>query len=258
MSFWSVWQFLTAIPPPVHVRYGPEQLGKSVMLFPLAGLALGLVLLGLDRLLELLLSAMVSSALVVVALIALTGALHLDGLIDTCDGFSVKGSRQDRLDAMRDSRVGGFGVIGGSSVIVLKLASLAGLSGWMRGAGLLLMPVLSRWAMVYAITAFRPARSDGLGWATKQASGWTGFVGATAIALALSVIVLSYWGVALMAALFLFCLAACRYLQFRFGGLTGDSYGAVNEATEVAVLVLVGLAQRAGAGDCPWLLWCWL
>lgn len=258
MSFWSVLQFLTTIPPPVHVCYGPEKLGKSVMFFPLVGLVLGLLLVGLDRLLGLLLPSMVSSALVVVALVALTGALHLDGLIDTCDGFAVTGSRQQRLDAMRDSRVGGFGVIGGSSLIVLKFASLAALTGWVRGAGLLLMPVLSRWAMVYAITGFRPARSEGSGWAAKQASGGTGFAVATTIALAMSVLVLSYWGVALMAVLLGFCLAACRYLQSSFGGLTGDSYGAVNEAVEVAVLLLVLVAQQAGVGGCAWPLLCWL
>ncbi|MFW6149978.1 MAG: adenosylcobinamide-GDP ribazoletransferase [Chloroflexota bacterium] len=258
MSFWSVWQFLTTIPPPVRVRYGPEQLGKSVMLFPLVGLVLGVALLGLDRLLELLLPAMASSALVVVALIALTGALHLDGLVDTCDGFAVKGSRQQRLDAMRDSRVGGFGVIGGAGVILLKFASLASLSGWMRGAALLLMPVLSRWAMVYAITGFRSARSDGLGWTAKQASGGRGLALATTITVAASVAVLSYWGVALMAVLSVLCLVACRSLQSSFGGLTGDSYGAVNETAEVAVLLLVLVAQRAGVGGCAWPLSCWL
>ena len=246
MRFWIAWKFLTIIPSPSHQEYESEDLGKSISFFPVVGLFLGLVLFGLDLLLDLFLSSILVNILLVIALIVLTGALHLDGFIDTCDGLTVKSSTSDKLKVMSDSRVGGFGVIGGCCLIIAKLASLVALPVGLRASALILMPILSRWGMVYAISAFSPAKEEGMGWAVKQKANWKGMVIATLFSLVVALILLNWWGAALLATLCLILLAFSKYLCSRFGGFTGDNYGAINELAEVVILILVFIIGELG------------
>ena len=246
MSFWVAWQFLTIIPSPYHRKYGAEELGRGLGFFPIVGLFLGLVLFGFDRLLGLFLSSILTNVLLLIILIILTGALHLDGFIDTCDGLAVKSSASDKLKIMSDSRVGGFGVVGGSCLVLAKFASLLALPQGLRASALILMPVLSRWGMVYAISAFPSAKGIGMGWAVKLGANWKGLAIATAISLAIALLLLKWWGVALLATLCLILLAFSKYLCSRFGGLTGDNYGAINELAEVSTLILMFIIGELG------------
>jgi len=168
MRFWIAWRLLTIFPSPSGREYRAEDFGKSMRCFPVVGLLLGLVLFGLDRLLGLFLPPILIDVLLIVALVIMTGALHVDGFIDTCDGLSVKSSISDKLRVMRDSRVGAFGIAGGACLILAKFAALVVLPEGIRASALILMPVLSRWGMVYAVYAFPIARSEGMGWAMKQ------------------------------------------------------------------------------------------
>ena len=251
MRFWTAWQLLTVMSSLRRSEFTPEALGKSLGLFPLVGLLLGAILLGLDMLLGLFLPFLLVNVLLLIVLVLLTGALHIDGFIDTCDGFAVKSSMEEKLKAMRDSRVGGFGVVGGCCLLLAKLAALIVLPEGLRASALILMPLLSRWGIVYAVFAFPPARREGMGWAIKQGANWQGMAVATVISLAALVILLGWWGVLLGGALCLVLLLFSKYLCSRFGGLSGDSYGAVDEFAEVAVLVLVSIV--GGLGCTAWL-----
>ncbi len=247
MRFWIAWQLLTIIPSPPHYRgYSVEDLGRSISFFPIVGLFLGLVLFGLDYLLGLFLPSIVVNILLIIALVILTGALHLDGFVDTCDGLVVRSSASDKLRIMADSQVGVFGVVGGCCLILAKFAALFALPEGLRASALILMPTLSRWGMVYAIYAFSPAKAEGLGWAAKQRTNWKGMATATIIALILALALLSWWGAVLLAALCLILWAVSKYLSSRFGGLTGDNYGAINEFAEVAVLILAFIIAELG------------
>ena len=185
---------------------------------------------------------MLVNILLLVALIILTGALHLDGFIDTCDGLAVRDLPAVRLKAMSDSRVGAFGVIGGCSMLLAQFASLMALPTGLRANALILMPVLSRWAMVYAICAFPPAKKEGMGWTIKQGARWKGMAVATGISLGIASVLLRWWGLALLAAIGLVALIFARFLCSRLGGLSGDSYGAVNEFAQLAMLILIYIA----------------
>lgn len=238
-GFLAAVQFLTVI--PLHRDVTQKELGRSLVYFPLVGLGIGAVLFGLDRLFILFLPAAVGSALLLVVLVLLTGANHLDGFIDTCDGMAAGRSPQERLDIMCDSRVGGFGVVGACCLLLVKYVSLLFLPGAYRMAGLLLMPVLGRWAMVYAIFAYPSARKTGMGQTFKEQTDRWKMIIATLIAIAISVALMKLWGFALMAAIWLNVLVLASFLKGRLGGLTGDTYGALNEVVEVFVLILVPL-----------------
>ncbi|MFQ5987308.1 MAG: adenosylcobinamide-GDP ribazoletransferase, partial [Dehalococcoidia bacterium] len=234
-------EFLTVIPSPLRREATAKEIGRSVVYFPLIGLGLGGVLYGLDRLFTLFLPMALGSVLIIAALILLTGANHLDGFIDTCDGMAAGRSPQQRLEIMRDSRAGGFGVVGACSLLLVKSVSLIFVPAAFRMAALLLMPVLSRWAMVYAVFAYPSARREGIGQTFKEQANWQRMSIATLIALAISVLLLKLLGLALMAGVWLVATIMAIFLKRRLGGLTGDTYGAINEVMEVLVLILVPL-----------------
>ena len=242
MRFWAALEFLTIIPSPIRREFKEGEIGSSSGYFPLVGLGLGLILFGLDRLLGLAMPVSVVNILLIIALVILTGALHLDGFIDTCDGFIARRSTEERLRAMSDSRVGAFGVIGACCIILLKYLSLASVPVDLRMAALILMPVLSRWAMVYSLFAFPYAKgSSGTGYIFKQQTNWRKMTMATLIALAPSLILMGWRGAALMAGLWVITLGIASYLRHRLGGHTGDTYGAINEVAEVVTLILLPL-----------------
>jgi len=239
MGFLVALQFLTVIPLRRDVTQ--RELSRSLVYFPIVGLAIGAALFGLDHLFNLFLPVALGSALLIVALVLLTGANHLDGFMDTCDGLVAGRSPLERLAIMRDRRVGSFGVVGACCLILVKYVSLLFLPGACRVAALLLMPTLGRWAMVYAIFAYPSARSEGLGQSFKEQAHWWELAIATLIAIALSVALMELFGLALLTALWLIIAIMATYLRKKLGGLTGDTYGAINEVIEVFVLILVPL-----------------
>jgi len=245
LGFFAGLRFLTIIPLPFRREAGAEEIGQSVVYFPLVGLLLGFILIGLDQLLGLVLPIFLVNALLIIAMVILTGALHLDGFIDTCDGVMVRSSAEERLRVMADSRVGSFGIIGACCLLLLKYAALASVPESLRIPALILMPVLSRWAMVYAIFAFPYVKEVGVGQIFKQQANWQRLATATVMALLISLVLSGLSGLALMAALWFIVLGVASYLHLKLKGLTGDTYGAINELAEVLSLILLPLLAKA-------------
>ena len=100
-------------------------------------------------------SPLLASTLLVVLLLALTGALHADGLMDTCDAVFGHATPERRLEIMRDPHTGAFGVVGLVCVVVLKMAALDALPVANRVQMLVLAPTLGRWAIVLLARCFR-------------------------------------------------------------------------------------------------------
>jgi adenosylcobinamide-GDP ribazoletransferase len=241
VGFWAALQFLTIFPTPLRHDADGRIYGQSLAYFPLVGLLLGAILLGIQFGLHFLLPDSVINALLITALAILTGAHHLDGLSDTFDGIFAGNSPEERLAIMADTKVGTFGI---ASVILLLLLKYACLFHVSMMPALLMMPVLSRWTMVTVIFAFPYARSSGMGMAFKQAATWQRLVVASTLAIILAVALLAWKGVILVAALFIIIFGVTYYFRSRLGGLTGDTYGAINEIAEVSVLVLLIIIGR--------------
>jgi len=200
----------------------------------------------LNWLLGLLLSSALTNVLLVVSLVAVSGALHLDGLVDTCDGLAGGKTVEERWRVMDDSRAGGFGIIGVCCLLLVKYVALNNVpTSWLMPT-LVLMPMLSRWAMVYALFAYPYAKPSGLGKVFKQGASRLRFIVATLIALVAAVILAQLSGFVIMLAIWVIALAVATYLKGKFGGLTGDTYGAINEVAEVCILILVCLLAHSG------------
>ena len=246
MRFLYALQFLTIISIPWRREVSLEELGRSAGYFPVVGLIIGLVLVGLDWLFGLILPSAVANALLIVSLVVITGVLHLDGFVDTCDGIAGHKTAEDRWRVMHDSRVGGFGIVGIVLLLLVKYVSLNSIPLPLMMTTLVLMPVISRWATVYAIFAYPYAKPSGLGKAFKQGTNWLRFTMATLIALVVVVGLAQLVGLAIMFLIWVMTVVMAAYLKSKFSGLTGDTYGAINEVTEVGVLILVTLLARLG------------
>jgi adenosylcobinamide-GDP ribazoletransferase len=236
LAFLVALQFLTISPPFIRRAFTSKELGASTAFFPAVGLLFGVLLwfgnLGLDQFSP----SLVSAALTLLFWVLLSGALHLDGFLDTCDGLFGGQDPQERLAIMKDERVGAFALAGGVLLLLSKYAALASLH-FSRPA-LLLAPTLGRWGMVCAIWAFPYARPSGLGRALKDYTGWRQVVFASAFAFGVAWLTAGLLGLfaCLFSALAVFLLAG--FTLKRIPGLTGDIYGALNELIELFVLLI--------------------
>jgi adenosylcobinamide-GDP ribazoletransferase len=239
LGFLATLQFLTII--PVKRSFSAEQIGRATGYFPLVGVIIGAILAGLDYLLGLVLPSALISVLLVSAMVLLTGALHLDGLVDTCDGLAVHGTPEERWQVMHDSRAGGFGVIGAALCLLVKFVSLNSVPQSLMMFTLVVAPVISRWTMVYAIFAYSYARPSGLGKVFKQTTNWRQFLMATLITVVVALGLFSLAGLVILFITSLLSTGMACYLKQKFAGLTGDTYGAINEIAEVSVFIIVSL-----------------
>lgn len=246
MKFLAALSFLTVIPLPRRREFSPEQLGGSIIYFPVVGIIIGLILAGLYWLLHLVLPSAVVSGLLLICLVGLTGGFHLDGFADTCDGIAARKTPEVRREVMRDSRVGALGVVGVCCLLIVKYVSLSSVPDSLMMVTLVLMPVVGRWAMVYAIFAHPYARPSGLGKVFKQAASRRRLAIATLVALAVVIAFARLPGLAIMLGVWAIVVAMAAYLRVKFSGLTGDTYGAINEVAEVSVLILVCLLAYTG------------
>jgi len=249
LRFLAALQFLTTIPIPWRREFSPEELGRSAGYFPVVGLIIGLILVGLNWLFSLILPSAVVNALLIASLVVISGALHLDGFVDTCDGIAGHKPIEDRWQVMHDSRAGGFGIVGIVLLLLVKYVSLNSIPEPLMMTSLVLMPVVSRWAMVYAIFAYPYAKPSGLGKVFKQGTNWPRFTMSTLIALAVVVALALLAGLAIIFLMFLtwiMTVAIAAYFKSKFSGLTGDTYGAINELAEAGVLIFITLLVRVG------------
>ncbi len=251
-EFVAATRFLSIIPlpgPPHRfdtndtTGIAPLKLGSAY--FPCVGLLLALLLYLIHRFFSFVqLPSLVLSALLVVALVLLTGGLHLDGLMDSCDGLLGGRTPERRMEIMRDSRVGSFGVLAGICVLLLKFALFASMGPRTLSLALFIILPSARWAIVLALRIFPSARSTGLGVTFRQSITVPRLVVAGASSLLIAVLVghvvgVLVWGIATLLA-YLLGLWITRLI----GGLTGDSYGAIEEIAEVVALLLLVCMHR--------------
>ena len=247
MSFLAAFRFLTSIPIPVmredwNRPLTQQQFARSLVYYPLVGLILGGVLCAVYWVCSSLLPTLLADAIIIGCLVYLTGALHLDGLIDTFDGLAGgHRSPERRLQIMKTPDVGAMGVVAGIVVLLLQFAALSSVPASHIYIALLLMPVLSRWAMAYAVFQYPYGRENGMGKELKSGSNIWVLPIASITALLFAVIIGGWLGAISMALIWLLTVALATFFKTKFNGLTGDTYGAINEISEFAVLLFVVL-----------------
>ena len=240
LPFWIALQFLSSLPIRLPGMPAPQELGRSLLFYPLVGLLFGGILWGLNWLMlgaPLLLHA----ALLLTVWVLLSGALHLDGLADSADAWlGGFGDRERTLTIMKDPRSGPMAVVTLVLVLLLKFAALLALIEQQHALALIIVPLLGRSALLGLFLTTPYVRAGGLGQALadhlprssgKQVLAVSGLVCVLIAGLS------GFFAVVLAVVLF----AWLRQVMLRrLGGTTGDTAGALLELLEVAMLV--GLA----------------
>jgi adenosylcobinamide-GDP ribazoletransferase len=236
--------FLTRLPVGRAFRFDAKQVARSQRWFPLAGALLGVIEAGAVWLGTRWLPLLVAAVLVVALDAWLTGAMHLDGLADTADGFGGGTTREDVLRIMRDHAIGSYGAVAAILAILLKVASIAALIPEGRAfAAVLLAPILGRWSAVLlsAVMPYaRPVTDDH----PRSVGSPARFVGKWELAIATATAVAFAAWIGRWRGAFAFALVAAISALWgwrckrRIGGITGDTLGAAVVASECLVLVL--------------------
>lgn len=236
--------FLTRVPMPSSMVFGPEEVARSARWFPLTGLAIGGFSVVALQLFTPVFPPLVTAFLIAAIGALLTGALHLDGLADTADGFGAGRAREDVLRIMRDHAIGSYGTLALVLVVAIKAAATASLIERHRApAYLALTPMLGRCSIVLLCVTqpyARRSEKEGAppGGAVSDFVGRVELIVALATALPIAFWLASWQGVA--AALLVLAASALWgwYCRRRIGGITGDTLGAGVEISEALVLLL--------------------
>ena len=229
--------FYTRLPVSVS---GERNFADAQWAAPVAGMAVGLIgglvffiadLFGLP--------ATIAAALAVASTIAVTGALHEDGLSDAVDGFGGGKTRERKLEIMRDSRIGAFGASALVFSILLRWSALAALAApWLVFCTLIAAHAASRAMMPVFLRAVAPARVDGLA-ANAGAISDVAVYLAGAIAAVLLLLTLGFTATVLAAAVLAVLFFVMRaFCERQIGGQTGDVLGAVEQLSEIAILLI--------------------
>jgi len=238
--------FLTRLPVRALPDVSAAQLGRSMAFFPLVGLALGGVLVGCDILLAPHLPRAVGDALLLVVLVLASGALHLDGFADLCDGVGGGRDRAAMLRIMKDSCIGVFGAVALVLLLLVKYQALVSLPVAVKPVALLLAPVAGRWAPVLLVVAVPYLRGpEGTGAAFAAHAGRRELLLASLTLLVVAVGLLRLEGLLLVGALALAAAGFGGWVKGRLGGVTGDVLGASVELAEVVCLLLVLVIAKA-------------
>lgn len=217
-----------------------DRIARAVVAFPLVGVTVAAAGAG-ARVVADPLGPVVACIAAVAATAMVTGALHEDGLADTADAFGPH-ERDRRLAAMRDSRLGVFGVLALVLTVGARVALLARLPLLECVLALVAAHVLGRWSTLPLAAVCRPARPDSSAWLARISSRTAaiGSVPALVVAgAALAAIDVRALG-AIPAACVVTAVTAVAWRR-AFGGVTGDTYGATNQFVELAAYASVVL-----------------
>ncbi|PTS84346.1 adenosylcobinamide-GDP ribazoletransferase [Pseudomonas sp. HMWF032] len=234
--WWIALQFLTRLPVTLAGMPTPEQIGRSLLFYPLVGLLIGLLLLAVQHLLGES-TVLLQAALLLTLWVGISGGLHLDGLADSADAWvGGFGDKQRTLAIMKDPRSGPIAVVVLVLLLLLKFAALVALlehqSAWL----LILVPWLARGLLPLLFLTTPYVRAGGLGHALaehlpRRQLPWV---------LAANALVMLLFGwpalLALLVAGGVFIWLRSLMLK-RLDGTTGDTAGALLEIAECAVLV---------------------
>jgi adenosylcobinamide-GDP ribazoletransferase len=230
--------FFTRLPLP-HFEFCSRALAQAIWAAPLVGVAVA-VAASIAHLLASAtgLSPEVAAALALATAMLVTGCLHEDGLSDVADGFGGGKTREQKLEIMRDSRIGAYGAAALTMSVLIRWSAIAQLgNSFSVFCGLVAAHAASRALLPAFMHLVPPARTDGL-----AANAGSASADAAYISLAISAVALLALGISgLVVAAILLALVFFGFRAFcihQIGGQTGDTLGALQQLGEMAVLLV--------------------
>jgi adenosylcobinamide-GDP ribazoletransferase len=236
--------FLTRIPVRAYPASGTA-VGGVVGWFPVVGLGVGAMVGGVTAALAAVgVVPLVAGLVAVGAGMMLTGAFHEDGWADTFDGLAGGYTPERRLEIMKDSRIGTFGAAALFVAVGAKaslLAAMADLDWWRIVAVVGVAGALSRTVSVWWMPRVSPA-APGLGSEYLATVSRIGVGAATVVGLA-GAVALGPGGAIGLVVAFVVGSAPVWWARRAIGGVTGDTFGAIQIGSEIGFLAAVEVVR---------------
>ena len=235
------------IPMP-RVDWSEENRRYSLCFFPLIGLVIGAVMAGWLWLCDALgIGSMLRGCVGALIPLLITGGIHMDGFMDTCDALASWQSKERRLEILKDSHVGAFAVIGCCAYLMIAAGLLSEMT-MDQVLPLALCFVASRAASAMTSVSMKPAKAEGMLLSfTKTAQSRAVILtsGVDAL-LCLCVWLHSGWVMAcICAAALLGCVVFYKRMAYaQFGGVTGDLAGWLLQVTELALIAVIVMGGK--------------
>ena len=242
--------FLTRIP----INHGPQiSLRRSAALFPLVGAFIGLIGGLVFYLSSAILPPLVSASISILVTVAITGAFHLDGLADICDGLIGGWNREERLKILKDSRHGTYGVAAISLQLILQVCLLSALSPRDGLFTLIVLHTLSRLVPIFLMLIPATSGHDGMGASVSREIGAKEPIVGSLITVLLIAPIMGLNFILLSAILFLTLSIFALWVIRKIGGMVGDAFGAGEQISETMILFFF-VAQFGIVGVIPWMI----
>ena len=242
--------FLTRIP----INHGPQiSLRRSAALFPLVGALIGLIGGLVFYVSSAILPPLVSASISILVTVAITGAFHLDGLADICDGLIGGWNREERLKILKDSRHGTYGVAAISLQLILQVCLLSALSPRDGLFTLIVLHTLSRLVPIFLMLIPATSGHDGMGASVSREIGAREPLVGSLITVLLIAPIMGLNFLLLSAILFLTLTIFALWVIRKIGGMVGDAFGAGEQISETMILFFF-VAQFGIVGVIPWII----
>ena len=230
---------LTRLPIQIDTELAVERGAKASWAYPLAGAVVGAIAAVTAGIaLWLGLPATVAAALALAVQIVITGAMHEDGLADSADGLWGGWTIDRRLEIMKDSRIGAYGVLALGLALILRWSALAAILPYAGWFWLPVVGALSRAPMPALMAALPNARANGLSQSVGRPSQETMLAG-VAIAVVVALIGVGWAAFACIFWAGVVATGCAMIAKAKIGGQTGDILGATQQVTEIAVLCVL-------------------
>lgn len=241
--------FLTRVPVGGTIE-ASSGLARAVPWLPAVGAAVGVVGAGIYAVGTQVLPQLVAATVAVGATVAVTGAMHEDGLADFADSLGGR-SREDALRIMRDPTHGTYGVVALALSLLVRIAALASLDAGQALAALPAAHALGRAGAVVLLAA-PAARRSGLGNAWASGLTTTAVMASLAVGALVGGVSTGPWAAPVLAVAAAGVAVVAAVAMWALGGVTGDVMGAAEQAAEILVLLLASALAAAAVPGFPW------
>ena len=242
-GFLGAVSLLTRIPAP-----GDVEGERVVPWFPVVGALLGGAGAGVYAAARVVFGPSVAATLAVGALVLLTGALHEDGLADIADAFGAGGDRERTLEILKDPRHGTYGGLALMLSVLVRIGAVAAMTPWIAVAALPAAQAIGRAAGSYLMVILPPANPAGLGATYALRLAPKRVIASALAATAIGGALIGLWTIPALLLAAAASVVIGRLALAKIGGFTGDVLGAVEQLSEIAVLLLI-------AGALPHVPW---
>lgn len=238
-------QFFTRIPINKQIDIKDDDFARGTIFFPVVGLVIGMFNAGAYWIFSKITGGMLPAVISVLVNVLITGALHLDGLADTCDGVFSARKKERMLEIMKDSRIGTNGSAAIFFDLMLRVVLISSIGKSRIIYLLLIMPIVSRTCLGFLMYISAKAKAQGglgslfIGKIRRKDS-----IIAVTICILISSVISGYFSILTILLCLVLMIVYKNFILSRIDVITGDTLGAANELCEIFVLLIFIAAER--------------